>query len=210
MTIVCEFQNIAFRFACIVERIMHFCFSVLLFDHHALKNQNLTHLSSLEYKEQVNRKAEKVLLEYGDNILRLAYSYLHNISDAEDVLQDTLIQFISKAPEFKSELHKKAWLLRVAINISKNKIIHNKIRETDELQESLVSEEKEDLTFVWETVKELPSKYREVIHLFYEENYTTSEIAKILSKNEATVRSLLHRARAKLKESLKEVYDLEE
>ena len=99
--------------------------------------------------------------------------------------------------------------MRVAINICKNKIRYNKIRTTDELSEELMGKEKEDLAFVWEAVKSLPVKYREVTHLYYHEGYSTSQIASLLGKNEQTVRSLLHRARKKLKLILKEVYDFE-
>lgn len=62
---------------------------------------------------------------------------------------------------------------------------------------------------IWEAVKSLPVKYREVTHLYYHEGYSTSQIASLLGKNEQTVRSLLHRARGKLKLILKEVYDFE-
>lgn len=51
--------------------------------------------------------------------------------------------------------------------------------------------------------------YREVIHLYYQEEYSTVEIAKILNRKESSVRSDLHRGRKKLKEILKEVYDFE-
>ncbi len=67
----------------------------------------------------VNQEAAHILDEYGNKILRLAYSYLHNMSDAEDVLQDTLIKLLKTAPAFESESHKLAWLLRVAANLSK-------------------------------------------------------------------------------------------
>ena len=71
----------------------------------------------------------------------------------------------------------------------------------------MVAEEKADLSFVWEAVKSLPDTQRDVIHLFYEEGYQTAEIANILDRKEATVRSDLKRAREKLKVILKEVYD---
>lgn len=161
-------------------------------------------------REQINLKAEQVLQRYGDCILRVAYSYLHNMSDAEDIVQDTIIQYIKTNMNFESSVHEKAWLIRVAINISKNRIIYNKKREVSEIDENLFIEEEEDLRFVWDAVKSLPPKYREVIHLFYYEGYTTVQISKILSKNEATIRSLLHRGRKKLKEILKEVYDFDE
>ena len=70
-------------------------------------------------------------------------------------------------------------------------------------------EEREDLSFVWDAVKKLPEKYREVIHLFYYEGYQTKEISKILSRNESSVRSDLKRGRERLKDLLREAYDFE-
>ena len=161
------------------------------------------------HQAETNGRAEMILTRFGDSILRYAYTYLHNMSDAEEVLQDTLVQFLKTAPEFESENHEKAWILRVAANLSKNRIRYNKLRETDELNDELVAEEREDLSFVWEAVKSLPVKYREVIHLFYHEGYQTAQIAKVLGRNESTVRSDLRRGREKLKEVLKGEYDFE-
>ena len=157
----------------------------------------------------INQKAEQLLEQYGNSIFRLAYSYLHNMSDAEDILQDTLIQYLKTAPILNGEYHEKAWLLRVASNLSKNKIKYNDIRNTDELDEQLIAEKQQDLSFVWEAVKSLPQQYRETIHLYYYEGYSTAQISTILKLKEATVRSHLHRGRIKLKEILKEVYDFE-
>ena len=158
----------------------------------------------------INVQAERILDDYGNHILRLAYSYLHNMSDAEDIVQDTLIQFLKTAPSFESKEHEKAWLLRVTANLSKNRIEYNKLRTTDELEETLIAEQNEDLSFVWEAVKSLPEKYREVIHLFYYEGYSTVQIGKILHRNEMTIRSQLNRGRTMLKQILKEAYDFEE
>lgn len=159
---------------------------------------------------RINEEAGRLMTAYGNSVLRLAYSYLHNMSDAEDVLQDTLIQFIRTQPQFETAAHEKAWLLRVAINISKNKINYNTLRKTDELSETLAAGEAEDLSFVWDAVKQLPEKYREVVHLFYHEGYSTAQIASLLAKKEATVRSLLQRGRTKLKDVLKEACDFGE
>lgn len=158
----------------------------------------------------ISSEAEHYLDTYGNAILRLAYSYLHNMADAEEVLQDTLVQFIHTAPVFENEPHAKSWLMQVAANLSKNRIRSNRIRQAedlDELQETLAGQESEDLSFVWEAVKSLPEKYREVIHLFYQEGYATGEIARILQRKESTVRSDLKRGRERLKEILQEVYD---
>lgn len=160
-------------------------------------------------KTEINRQAEVILDQYGNYILRFAYSYLHNMSDAEEVLQDTLICYMKTHPAFESEEHQKAWLLHVAANLSKNRIKYNSVRCADELSETLAAEEKEDLSFVWDAVKALPEKYREVIHLFYYEGYRTKQIAQILQRKEATVRSDLLRGREQLKTILKEAYDFE-
>lgn len=160
--------------------------------------------------DAVNQKAEQLLNEYGNSILRMAYSYLHNMSDAEDVLQDTLLQYLKTAPVLENEGHEKAWLLRVAANLSKNRIKYNSVRKTDELDETLAAEQREDLSFVWEAVKELPLHYREIFHLFYHEGYATSEIAVILEMKESTVRSRLRRGRISLKEILREAYGIDE
>lgn len=157
-------------------------------------------------------RAAQLMDSYGNSILRLAYSYLHSMSDAEDILQDTLIKYITTAPRLDSAAHEKAWLLRVAANLSKNKIDYNRVRAAeglDELAERLQTEEREDLSFVWEAVKQLPEKYREVIHLFHYEGLQTADIARLLGRKEATVRSDLARGRQKLREVLKEAYDLE-
>ncbi|MEA4972164.1 MAG: sigma-70 family RNA polymerase sigma factor [Candidatus Metalachnospira sp.] len=186
-------------------KLLRFRFAALL------SNTISTAQASSDFAERasINVQAERLLKEYGNSILRLAYSYVHNMSDAEDILQDTLIQYIKACPEFEAPVNEKAWLMRVAGNLSKNKIKYNSIRTADELSEQLQSNEAEDLSFVWDAVKELPTKYSEVIHLYYYEGYSTAQIAEILSKNEQTVRSLLQRGRSRLKAVLKEVYDFE-
>lgn len=156
-----------------------------------------------------HQNAEHLLDTYGNAVLRMAYSYLHNMSDSEDILQETLIKYLKTQPELDSPEHEKAWLLRVASNLSKNRLDYNRLRDTDELEETLVSQEREDLSFLWEAVKQLPDANREVIHLFYYEGYPTAQIAKILNRRESTVRSDLRRGRKRLKKILKEEYDFE-
>lgn len=158
---------------------------------------------------ETGRQAERLLDQYGNSVLRLAYSYLHNMSDAEEILQETLIRYLQTAPEFENSAHEKAWLMKVAANLSKNRIDYNQRRATDELKEELLAQDQEDLSFVWEAVKALPEQYRETIHLFYYEGYSTAQIARILTRKESSVRSDLRRGREKLKQVLKEAYDFE-
>ena len=165
--------------------------------------------------EQIEKEAEEILNTIGNSILRLALSYLHNIEDAEDILQETMIKFVTVRPVFESESHRKAWLMRVASNLAKNRIDYNRVRDTMELNEEIVGEVQEDLDkgdeykAIWDAVRALPVHQREAIHLFYQEGYSTAEIAGITGRREATVRSDLKRARDKLKELLKEADDFE-
>ena len=165
--------------------------------------------------EEIEREAEEILDTIGNSILRLALSYLHNIEDAEDILQETMIKFVTVRPVFESESHRKAWLMRVASNLAKNRIDYNKVRDTSELNEEIAGEVQEDLDngeeykAIWDAVRSLPVHQREAIHLFYQEGYSTSEIAVITGRREATVRSDLKRARDKLRELLKEADDFE-
>lgn len=124
-------------------------------------------------------------------VFRAAYAYLRNKSDAEDVLQDPFLQYMRTSPELESSAHEKAWLLRVAINLSKNKLNSAWFKHTNALEESYPCDDLDsDLAFVWDAVRALPPKYREPIHLFYHEGYSTAEIARILGQKESTVRSL--------------------
>lgn len=164
-------------------------------------------VDSTSISNDVSMVATRLMQSYGNQLLRFAYTYVHNYEDAEDIVQETLISYMRTAPVFENEKHEKSWLFTVAANHSKNKIKSNNIRKADELNEELVAEKKEDLSFLWEAVKSLPEDYREVIHLFYQEDYTTAQIATVLKMRESTVRSKLKRARDKLKEILKEEYD---
>ncbi|SEK89291.1 RNA polymerase sigma factor [Ruminococcus albus] len=190
----------------VFEKLRQICFAVYLLAAKPFIRMG----SSARSQTAQEQHLRGVMDRHGNRILRLAYSYVHNMQDAEEILQDTLIKLLDSAPDFESDEHEKAWLIRVAANLSKNRIEYNKLRDTDELNDELVAEQREDLTFVWEAVKELPDNYREVIHLFYEEGYQTDEIADILGETGANIRTRLKRARAKLKEILKEEYDFGE
>ena len=130
------------------------------------------------------------------------------MDDAEEILQDTLVRFLQTSPVFTGSGHEKAWLLRVAGNLCKNRLLYNRQRRTDPLSETLAAEERPDLSFVWEAVKALPLHQCEVVHLFYHEGLLTADIARIVERKESTVRSDLRRARLRLKEMLKEGYEL--
>ena len=180
-----------------------------------IANEEPSSGSNRKSDEEIEREAEEILDLHGNAILRLAVSYLHNKEDGEDILQETMIKFVTVRPVFESEAHRKAWLMRVASNLAKNRIDYNKVRDTMELNEEIAGQVPEDLEngdeykAIWDAVTALPVHQREAIHLFYQEGYSTAEIAVLTGRREATVRSDLKRARDKLKEMLKEVSDFD-
>lgn len=144
--------------------------------------------------------------KYSETLVRVSYTYLKNIADAEDVVQDVFLKLVEKKPSFESSQHEKAWLIRVAINLCKNKLKTAWFRKTCPLDENtfhLTPTESD----VMSAVMELPAKYRSIILLFYYEEYSIAEISHILGQKDSTVGSQLHRARKMLKSRLKEDFD---
>ena len=149
---------------------------------------------------------------YKDNIYAAAFNICKSAADAEDVVQDTFLQYYMTKKEFDDEKHIRYWLLRVAINKAKN--IQSSFRRKNEMS---LEDYVETLTFetpesreLFEEVMKLPEKYRVVIHLFYYEDYSIKEIAKILRVTESSVKVRLSRGRAKLKDALKEDWEDEQ
>ena len=150
--------------------------------------------------------------KYGNNVLRLAYTYLKNQADAEDVLQDVFLSIIEKQPVFNDETHEKSWIIRTTINTCKDrlKLYWNKNKcSIDDIGEISSCDTYHIDSTVLDAVMSLSEKYRVVVYMFYYEEYTTPEIARLTGKSEVAVRSLLHRARKQLKTILKEEYDFE-
>ena len=129
---------------------------------------------------------EQIIEQYSDMVFRLALSRTRNKENAEDVYQEVFYRLARKKPKFESEEHKKAWLIKVTVNCSKN--FWNKNKNLEELKEEIQFETPER-GIVYYAVMELPIKYRTIIYLFYYEKYKISEISKLLNMKEGTVKS---------------------
>ena len=147
-----------------------------------------------------NEYLENIIEIYGDMVYRLALARTRKKELAEDAFQDVFLRIAKRNPEFKNEKHEKAYIIKTTINCTKT-LINSKVNNLEDLKENLVFETNERNT-VYFTILELPIKYRTVIHLFYYEGYKTSEISKLLNKNENTIKSHLKRAREILKKKL--------
>jgi RNA polymerase sigma-70 factor (ECF subfamily) len=148
---------------------------------------------------------EDVLYRYQDTVYRIAFTYCRSTTEAEDIAQEVFIKYLTKAPHLTGEEHLKAWLIRVTINSAKSYLRSSWFKKTVPLseQECHVAEDSTNCD-VYSAIMALPKKYRTVVILYYFEDYTVREIAKILNRTETAIQTQLQRARGKLKEELKE------
>lgn len=160
----------------------------------------INNLSTQEFLEIYQR--------YKNLLYRIAFTYLKNSEDVEDILQEVFIRRIYKAPKFETEEHEKRWLIRVTVNLCKNSLASvwkrwkHSIDENEEGCEhwELDSEER----VVYSEVMSLSEKYRIVIYLHYYEGYSCREIADILKCGESTIKMRLKKAREVLKKNMEE------
>ena len=143
---------------------------------------------------------------YMDTVFRIAFNYLKSRSDADDITQNVLIKLYRANKTFENDAHIKHWLIRVTINECKRAVLlpWRRMEPIDDYIESLSFEAPEQ-SELFEMVMKLPAKYRVAIYLYYFEDYSTEEIARLLKIPDATVRTRLRRARENLKSELLEV-----
>lgn len=150
---------------------------------------------------------EDIIKAYSNMVYRLAFSQTRNKSDADDIYQEVFLRYIKSESRFETEKHRKAWLIRVTVNCCKKMWVSAWIKKIVPLNETVSFEMKEETDLHYE-LKKLPLKYRSVIHLFYYEDLSIEEISEVLNQRPSTIRTQLTRARYKLKEILKEDYNV--
>ncbi len=190
------------------------------------------------YKNNV-KEYERILKMYSNDIYRIALLKMKNANEAEDIFQNVFIKLYTCDKTFESDMHIKAWLLKVTVNecintlkSSWNSKVVKSVNDNSEfddnssittidntasdsshglnstsytpLNTSTYNEFDIDSMYVWETVSSLPQKYRDVIYLFYHEQYSTDEIAAILDISTPNVRTRLKRAREILRKEVKD------
>ncbi len=145
---------------------------------------------------------EEAVRRYADTVTGVCVMRLQNSADAEDCFQNTFSKLYFKSPDFDSEEHLKAWLIRVAMHECVSYLRKNRrvLTIKPQREESVPFDfDRSDMS--WALFK-TPAKYREVLYLYYCEQYKVKEIAIILQKKENTVKSLLKRGR----EILRSIY----
>ncbi len=150
---------------------------------------------------------EDIIKAYSNMVYRLAFSQTRNRSYADDIYQEVFMRYIRNKLQFETEKHRKAWFIRVTVNCCKKMWVSAWMKKIVPLNETISFEMKEETNLHYELQK-LPMKYRAVIHLFYYEDLSVEAISEALNQKPSTIRTQLTRARYKLKEILKEDYNV--
>jgi len=152
--------------------------------------------------------------DYSGLLYRVALSILRNPAEAEDVVQDLFVRVLQRKSELARILEIRPWLVRIAWNLALDRRRRLRPEQMDELfAEGLASADlPADLALaeagrirqVLAAMERLPKQERQALLLSAMDELSTTEIGAVLGRSESSVRSLLFRARAHLRERLKE------
>ena len=143
-----------------------------------------------------------------DAVYRAAWNSCKNPHDAEDVVQTVFLKLLECDVDFQDDEHVRRWLIRVTVNEAHSlwrSFWKRNVCSMEELTAEPVFSEPENSELFY-AVQKLPVRYREVVHLYYYEEYSIKEIAAILGISETAIQTRLMRARGKLKQELKEAW----
>lgn len=153
-------------------------------------------MDSKEYKRLAD--------QYIDMVYRVALNGCKNKYDADDVVQNTFIKLLKCKKQFDTDEHVRNWPIRVAVNECNslwNSSWRKKVTSLDEREDepAFTTPEKSEL---YDLVMKLPPKYRQVVYLYYYEEFSVKEVAEMVKISETAVQTRLQRARKKLKDQL--------
>jgi RNA polymerase sigma-70 factor (ECF subfamily) len=149
---------------------------------------------------------------YSGLLYRVALSLVRNPSEAEDVVQDVFLRVLERKRELAAIVDLRPWLVRIVWNLALDRYRRPRPRQMDDLfAEALVSAdlpadqalaEAGRIRQVLGAIERLPGKEREALLLSAMDELSTAEIGAVLGRSESSVRSLLFRARAHLRQRL--------
>lgn len=149
-------------------------------------------------KRITQEELSALIMDNKDGMYRLAFSILRNDADAQDAVSDAIVLAFEKCHQLRKTSSAKSWLMQILVNSSKKIAVQSNkyVLLENEIQYEQAEEFKDD--DMWETVMELDEEFREVVVLYYYEQFSVREIGKMLRVPEGTVKSRLARAREKL------------
>lgn len=167
-------------------------------------------------KPDKNEALDYLMRRFGDKVIKLAYYYVRDRYQAEDIAQEVFYKVYEKLDDFRGDSSYYTWIYKITINKCRDYLTSSSIKKIllwdnvkkinrikDQYDSNRLFEEVEGGE-IFSKVMDLPTKYRVVIVLYYFEEMSTVKIAQILNLKESTVRTRLCRGREKLKKILAE------
>lgn len=155
-----------------------------------------------------NSEASRLVHTYSDSLVRFGSSYLGSRADAEDMCQEVLLKLVKHKGMFHDAEHERAWVFRVATNWCKNSLSspNRRLRSSADVLDALknTAQPEAESGPITQALSQLPDAQRSAIHLHYYEGFSAAEIATLDNTTTDAVYQRLHRARAVLRELLKE------
>lgn len=167
-------------------------------------------------REEKDYILEKIMIEYGNELVRLAFSYVKDVEIAKDMVQNSFIKCYKNLDSFRFDAQVKTWLYRITINECKDylkswnyRMVQVKSFINETTKSILPSTEKAVIDKysneeIKDTIFSLPKMYREVVYLYYYDSLSTEEIANVLDLPVNTVKTRLRRAKQRLVSIMKE------
>lgn len=143
---------------------------------------------------------ESLLVSYQDKVFRLCYSMLGDRAQAEDAAQDSFLRIWKSMERYRGDAGLGTWIFSVTRNVCLTAISKRAARRSAPMEEidcaaPLPPDNERDLLRL---VQQLPDNYRQVVMLFYMEDCSYEEVARLLALPIGTVKTYLHRARKQL------------
>ena len=151
----------------------------------------------------------EIIDRYQSTVYGLALAKTGSRADADDVFQEVFLAYFQSGKVFREEEHRKAWLLHTTINqcrrVTQSSWRRRTVPLTDDADTPVPFREPEE-SRVWQALARLEEPYRLPIYLFYFQELSTREIARVLSIRPGAVRMRLSRGREQLRVLLKGDY----
>ncbi len=152
--------------------------------------------------------------DYSGLLYRVAFSVLRNSAEAEDVVQDCFVRVLQQKGKLSGVVEVRPWLVKIAWNLALDRRRRVRPEQMDEafaaglmageMAADLALAEAGRMSKVLAAMEKLPEREREVLLLSAMEELSTAEIGAVVGRSESSVRSLLFRARTRLKQRLGE------
>ena len=157
----------------------------------------------------------EIIRDYKDGLILYLNGYVHDIHDAEDLMEDTFVKIYAKRPVFSPKYSFKTWLYTIGRNVAIDYLRKERkkyIRSMDELSEIVADKtqleyeylKKEEKIYLFEAMEKLNSDYRQTLYLKYLEGLSNDDIGKIMGKTRRQVENLLYRGKQALRSILEQ------